>query len=104
MGTYQKILDIAREQAASLGRGELDAAVALLEHRAELLVSAAPPGPEEVPFVQEILQLDRGLASAIRERMIRIRNDALEGKQGQKALGGYGRSAPRRPMAVDRLS
>ena len=103
MNIYQQVLDIARDQAAALGRGELENAVALLDGRARLLIAAAPPRAEELPIVQEILQLDRGLASAIRERMIRIRNEALEGLQGQRALGGYGRPAPRRPLAVDRL-
>ena len=100
---YQQVLDIARAQASALGRGELQAAVALLDDRAALLAKAGVPLPHEVPMAQEIVRLDRQLASAVRERMIAIRNEALDGQHGRQALAGYGRRLPDRPLAVDRL-
>lgn len=104
MSVYQRVLDIARDQAAALSRGELESAVALLDDRAELLVGAVPPHPDEVALVEEVLRLDRNLASAIRERMISIRNEALGGRQGQRALSSYGRRLAGRPIAIDRSS
>jgi hypothetical protein len=104
MSLYQLVLDIAREQSAALGRGELEAATALLDHRAQLLVNAVAPTPDEVPLVEEIMQLDRDLSSAIREGMIKIRNEVLDGQQGRRALNSYGRRLPRRPLAIDRVS
>jgi len=101
---YQQVLDIAREQSAALGRGDLEVATALLDDRATLLVGAPVPGPADVPLVEEILRLDRDLSSAIRHRMIAIRDEARDGDRGRKALDGYGRRLPQRPMAIDRIS
>ncbi len=104
MTPYQQVLDIAREQSAALSRGELEAATLLLDARAALLAGAAVPTAADVPIVEEILQLDRDLSSAIRLRMIAIRDEAREGERGRKALDGYGRRLPRRPMAIDTRS
>jgi hypothetical protein len=104
MSVYQQVLDIAREQSAALGRGELEAATKLLDHRAQLLVNALVPTPDEIPLIEEIMQLDRDLSSAIRERMIKIRNEVLDGQQGRRALNSYGRRLPRQPLAIDRVS
>ena len=95
---------MALQQAAALGRGELEVATGLLESRAKLLVGAPVPSADEVPLIHEIMRLDRALSSAIRERMIDIRNEAVQGQHGRRALEGYGRRTPRRPMAVDRRS
>ena len=104
MTAYQQVLDIARQQSAALGRGELEAATLLLDERAALLVAAGPPTPADVPIVEEILRLDRDLSSAIRERMIAIRDEARDGERGKKALDSYSRHLPRRPMAIDTRS
>jgi hypothetical protein len=104
MSLYQQVLDIAHEQSAALSRGELEAATALLDHRAHLLVNAVAPTPAEVPLVEEIMRLDRDLSSAIRERMIKIRNEVRDGQQGRRALDSYGRRLPRQPLAIDRIS
>jgi hypothetical protein len=104
MSIYQQVLDLAREQSEALRRGELESATALLEHRAALLVHASAPGPQEVGLVHEILRLDRDLSSAIRERMIKIRDEALESSHGRRALDGYARRTQRRPLAIDRQS
>jgi hypothetical protein len=104
LSPYQQVLDIARAQSAALQRGQLEAAVGLLDRREELLADASVPTPEEAPVVAEIMRLDRDLSSAIRERMIEIRNEALEGQRGRRALDGYSRRAQRRPLAVDRIS
>ena len=104
MSLYQQVLDIAREQAAALRRGELEAATELLDHRAQLLVNALAPTPDDIPLIEEVMRLDRDLSSAIRERMIKIRNEVLDGQQGRRALNSYGRRLPRRPLAIDRVS
>ncbi len=104
MTAYQQVLDIARQQSAALSRGELEAATLLLDERAALLARAAVPTAADVPIVEEILRLDRDLSSAIRQRMIAIRDEARDGERGRKALDSYGRHLPRRPMAVDTSS
>jgi hypothetical protein len=104
MSLYQQVLDIAREQSAALDRGELEAATALLDDRAHLLLNANVPTPDEIPLVEEIMRLDRDLSSAIRARMIKIRIEVLEGQHGRRALDGYGRRLPRAPLAIDRAS
>jgi hypothetical protein len=101
---YQRVLDIAREQAAAVGRGELEAATGMLDRRADVIVAVGPPTAEDTLVIEEILRLDRDLATAIRKRMIEIRNEALEGQHGRSALNGYGRRVPGRPIAVDRHS
>ena len=104
MSLYQQVLDIAREQSAALAQGELEAANALLDQRAQLLLNALVPTPDEIPLIEEIMRLDRDLSSAIRERMIKIRNEVLDGQHGRRALDGYGRRLPRAPLAIDRVS
>lgn len=104
MSVYQQVLDVARAQSAALGRGELEAATALLDHREQLLLTASAPTPDEIALIEEIMQLDRALSSAIRERMIKIRNEVLDGQQGRRALNSYGRRLPRQPLAIDRVS
>jgi hypothetical protein len=101
---YRQVLDITRAQSAALSRGELETAVALLDDRAGLLADAASPSADEMPLAEEILRLDRQLSSAIRERMIAIRNEVLEGQHGRQALRGYDRRPPERPLAIDRIS
>jgi hypothetical protein len=101
MSVYEKVLSIAREQADALDRGELEHAVGLLDRRAELLAGAPPPTQAEVPVVEKILELDRELASAIRYRMIAIREDARQGHQGRHALQGYSRTALRRTRGIN---
>lgn len=101
MSIYEQVLAIAREQSEALGRGELERAIGLLDRRAELLEGAEPPSKPEVPLVEEILMLDRALATAIRQRMIAIRDEARQGQQGRQALQGYARTALRRTRAVN---
>jgi hypothetical protein len=50
------------------------------------------------------MHLDRDLSSAIRQRMISIRNESLEAQHGTRALNGYGRHLPPRAIAIDRVS
>jgi hypothetical protein len=101
---YQQVLDIARQQSAALGRGELEVATALLDERAALLAGAPLPSLTDVPLVEEILRLDRDLSSAIRHRMITLRDEARGSERGKKALDSYGRHLPRRAMAIDMRS
>jgi hypothetical protein len=104
VSVYHQVLEIALEQSAALGRGELESATALLDRRAELLAHAPLASAAELPLVEEILQLDRKLATALRLRMIAIRDEVRDGERGRKALDGYGRHVPGRPIAIDRLS
>src|SRR5690348_3663373 len=101
MSIYEQLLDIAREQASALADGELERAVGLLDRRAELLAGAPPPSQPEVPLAEEILRLDRDLATAIQYRMIEIRDEARQGQQGRHALQGYARVTLRRGRGVN---
>jgi hypothetical protein len=101
MSIYAEVLDIARQQANALADGELERAVGLLERRAELLADAPPPSQPEVPVVEEILKLDRDLATAIRYRMLAIRDETRQGQHGRQALQGYARVTVRRARGVN---
>jgi len=101
VNAYQQVLELARRQSAAIDRGDLEGATALLDERAALLADAPLPGPADAPLVEEILRLDRDLSSAIRHRMIAIRDEARRDERGKKALDSYGRHLPRRPMAID---
>lgn len=101
MSPYQQVLDLAREQARAAQDGDLDAAVAALDARAELLQVAPAPAPSDLAAIREILTLDRQLSGAIRERMIAIRNEGLEIQRGATALHGYGPSQHRASAFVD---
>ena len=104
MSIYERVLGLAREQSAALARGDLDSAVARLDARAALLDGAPAADGAEVAMVHEIMRLDRDLSSAIRQRMLAIRDEALHGQQAQRALSSYGRRLRPRPLAVDRVS
>ena len=101
---YARLLDLARDQAEAAARGDLDTAVGLLDVRADVLVDAPAPGAADADAIREVLRLDRDLSSAIRQRMIEIRDEVLENRQGNTALNGYARRMQRQPMAVDRVS
>ncbi len=101
---YARLLELARQQSAALARADLDAAVGLLDARAEILVDAPAAGPRDADAIREIMQLDRELSSRIRERMIDLRNEAMAGQHGRVALSGYGRRMPGRAQAIDRVS
>jgi hypothetical protein len=102
MSAYQEILRLAEAQAAALTRGDLEAAVGLLEARGALLARAGAPGRADLDAIREVLRLDGELSSAIRERMIRLRQEALETQRGQRALAGYsGWTAAAAPPIVD---
>jgi hypothetical protein len=101
---YAALLDLARRQAEAVERGDLDAAVALMPARAEVLASAGPPAADDHATIREVLRLDRDLASALRRRMIAIRDEAVGLQQGRTALAGYrpplGEPRPRRLNAL----
>jgi hypothetical protein len=101
MSIYEQVLAIAREQSAALANGELERAVGLLDQRAALLAGAPPPSKPEVPMVEEVLKLDRELATAIRHRMIAIRDEARQGQHGRAALQGYSRTALHRSRGIN---
>jgi len=98
------LLDLARDQAAAVARGDLEVAVDLLDARAAVLTDAPAPGAADTDAIREVLRLDRDLSSAIRERMIQLRGEVLDSRQGHTALNGYARRLQRQPMAVDRAT
>jgi hypothetical protein len=101
MSPFEQVLQIAQEQLAAVGRGDLVAATDRLDERGLLLSAAAPPQLADRDTIEEILRLDRVLSGAIRERMVAIRNEAAEGHRGQQALQGYGHAPPPRARVLD---
>src|SRR4051794_11104390 len=101
---YAPLLAIARHQHDLLERGDLEQAISLMDARADLIVAVGAPEPADHETLREVLRLDRELSSAIRERMVRLRNEAFEGQQGRRALTGYGRTVPPPRRALDRVS
>ena len=104
MSVYTELVRVAEAQSAALARGDLEAAVGMLDTRAALLAQAGPPRPSDADAIREVLRLDGELSSAIRERMLHIRGLAVESQRGQRALAGYrppiGAPAP----TIDRAS
>ncbi|HLZ30213.1 MAG TPA: hypothetical protein VKV73_23055 [Chloroflexota bacterium] len=104
MSSFEQVLKIAQEQAEAAARGDLMAAAARLQER-EMLLRAAPPAvAADADVIREILRLDRDLSGAIRERMVAIRDEALEGQRGRLALVGYGHTPPPRSRMLDAVS
>ena len=101
MSPFDEVLELARRQAAAAARDDLDEAVRLLEQRAELLASAGPAAPTDADAIAETLRLDRELSSALRERMLRIRDEALALQRGRTAVSGYRPPRSRRPRMID---
>jgi hypothetical protein len=89
VSAYTELLRLAQAQSAALERGDLEAAVGLLDARGALLAQAGPPRPSDADAIREVLRLDRELSGAIRERMIAIRDEAVASQRGQRALVGY---------------
>jgi len=101
MSPFEQVLRIAQEQAAAAAAGDLPAATARLDERGRLLAAAPPPQAVDTDVIHEILRLDMALAGAIRERMVAIRNQVLEGQRGQRALHSYGYTPPARSRAFN---
>jgi hypothetical protein len=101
---YAALLELAQRQVEAAERGDLSAAIALMPARADVLASAATPVRADYDAIREVLRLDRDLASALRRRMIAIRNEAVGLQQGRTALAGYqpplGERRPRRLNAL----
>ena len=104
MSAYTELLRLAEAQTAALARGDLDAAVGLLEARGAVLAQAGPPRPDDAQTIREVLRLDRELSSAIRHRMIHIRNEAVQSQRGQRALAGYRPPVATPASTIDRAS
>jgi hypothetical protein len=101
MSPFEQVLCIAQEQLAAVARGDLLGATARLDERGALLATAPAPQLADTETIEAILRLDRVLSSAIRERMVAIRNEALEGQRGRQALNGYSHTPPSRPRMLD---
>ena len=89
MTPYRAVLDLAREQTAAVSRGDLAAAMRLLEDRSALLAGAPAPGPGDNATIAEILRLDRIVAGALRTGMLSIRDEVVALHRGADALMGY---------------
>ena len=104
MSAYLELLRLAQAQAAALARGDLDGAVSMLEARGAVLARAGAPAPADLDAIREVLRLDRDLSGAIRERMLEIRQQAMEAQRGRRALDGYGRGGRAAVSNIDRAS
>ena len=89
MSAYARLLELAQRQIDLASAGDLDAAARLLNDRQVVLNGAPKPTAEDTPVIQQVLQLDRRLASMFRERMIAIRDEALGIGRGRTALNRY---------------
>ena len=101
MSPFEQVLQLARRQAAAVARDDLDEAVSLLPDRAALLASAGPAAPADREAIAETLRLDRELSGAIRERMLRIRDEAIALQRAHTAVSGYRPPRSRRPRMID---
>jgi hypothetical protein len=101
MSTFEQVLTIAREQAAAAARGDLQTAAARLDERAALLRAAPPARPSDAAAIREILRLDHALSGMMRERMVAIRDEAMESQRGRRALDGYSHTPPARSRMFD---
>ena len=99
MSHYERILEVTRSQAEAARAGDLERAVALLDVRSALIAEAPAPGPRDQQHIRSVLELDKDIATAIRYRMLAIRDQALASRQGQQALAGYA-GAPRRGSRI----
>jgi hypothetical protein len=104
VSAYPELLRLAQAQSAALARGDLEAAVGMLEARGAVLARAGAPGPSDLDVIREVLRLDRDLSGAIRERMLEIRQQALDNQRGRRALSGYGRGPAQAARTIDRVS
>ena len=50
---------------------------------------APQPSVSDQSIISEILRLDKEIASAIRQRMLAIRDEAVSMRHGKQALAGY---------------
>jgi hypothetical protein len=70
------------------------------ERAGVMLDDTATPSEADREVIREVLRLDRELSTAIRHKMIDLRNQAVELQQGRTALAGYrppiARRRPRR--------
>src|SRR3954447_18695428 len=98
---YAQLLQFARDQAAAVARGDVDAAIGMLQARAAIIANAPAARAGDADGIREILHLDRELSSAIRERMLAIRAEAARGQQGRVALTGYRPAMRRTALAID---
>jgi hypothetical protein len=101
MTAFEAIRAIALQQAAAVARGDLDEAVRLLDERAALLASAGEVTHADEDAVRDVLQLDRELAGAIRERMLSLREEAVRLQHARTAVNGYGPRGRRAPAMLD---
>src|SRR5258708_32802027 len=102
MSAYQKLLDLARAQTVAVQRGDLDTAVALLDTRARWLAQAPAAAVADHPQIREVMLLDRQLSGALRERMVKLRDDATAAPRGGSALIGY-KPGPPEARLIDEI-
>jgi hypothetical protein len=86
---FEQILLIAQQQVEAVARGDLEAAVARLDQRGELVAQLPPALGRDTSTLEEIMRLDRVLSSAVRDRMVAIRDEAAQFQRGSHALDSY---------------
>jgi hypothetical protein len=88
-GPYQRLLAIAREQMKAVARGNVQQAALALDERAALLDGAPDPVGADLDALREVLALDAHIASAIRDHLSTLREQARFAQRGRTALAGY---------------
>lgn len=91
MGTnpYQQLVDLSRRQADAFAHGDIAGMQQLMAMRAPLIAQLPPPTVADRVLLQTAVDLDRGLAAALRERMMALRSTAALVHQRRTNLNGY---------------
>jgi hypothetical protein len=101
LSAYTDVLAVARQQLAAASEGDLETAARLLHDRQLLLDGAGTSQPADERAIRQILAIDRQVAGYFRERMLKIRDEALALSRGRHALTGYRPSVPPAYRRID---
>ena len=99
--SFQAILEITQAQAAAARAGDLDSVMAALEERGRLVDSVGAPSRQEAATLAAIFELEREIATAIRTRMLAVRDEMRGVQHGKRALASYGSHAASSPKVFD---
>lgn len=86
---YDRLLELSRRQHDAAARDDIAAVITLMNERVRILTDAKPATDSDHQTIAEVLRLDRDVATAIRKRMLAVRNEAVSLQNGRTALRGY---------------
>ncbi len=89
MSPYQQLLKVSQDQTEAFQRGDVRTMQLLLIERAKLVQQLPPAGDAERNVLQQVLEFDRTLSTALRERMMALRSEAANVHQTRVQLNGY---------------